>query len=601
MTRGATSSRFLGVLATLLSTSLASSAAVDFRRDVAPILASKCLGCHNAQQSKGGFRLDTPEQLFQSGSRKNTPVIPGKPEQSYLLTLLQTTDLKQTLLIQQHADWVLSLVFTLDNHRLISASRDRSSRVFLTGNGDLDATFSEHTAAHAGAGLTRETDKIVSGRRDHRLLPWNLFDGRKSSDHALLKSEIVAVSSQGSHVLAATADGSVHHFLPPKKSGQGPMEPHPTRVRALGIDSSGAFGASGSRDGEVRLWDLEKNLLRTKFIASPSGVTSVATDPANGLKSISSINRTTRTFVLATHGLDRIPLASGTLRLPKGGHIQGIQLKSDHKDGTETFFLSHDSETVGYIAIAHRAKTAKGADPAVVRQILRLPSDGRQPPLRHPGGIQLFEDFLVVGVEDNREKLRSQIQFWDVSNPLSPKIRGPLTITRESPIPKRKTAGAVGIVHRGTRFLAVVANWDSEVLDVYTSNAKPLSDEACRFDLSWSWESALANRTDWKPDQSWGKYQAINLLHDQGGRLMLAGFCTTQDNQDVIDLFEIEDTASASTRIRKVQSIAASLPEGVHFKYGGGISIEPNRMHRLLATGESLQPNGPITVSPRSL
>lgn len=52
--------------------------AVDFERDIAAILETRCLACHDAGTASGEVRLDTHEQLLQV-------ITPGKPEQSLLL------------------------------------------------------------------------------------------------------------------------------------------------------------------------------------------------------------------------------------------------------------------------------------------------------------------------------------------------------------------------------------------------------------------------------------------------------------------------------------------------------------------------------------
>ena len=56
----------------------------DFERDVAPILRSRCLGCHNETERSGGLDLSTAAGLSQGGD--SGPVIePGRPGESYLI------------------------------------------------------------------------------------------------------------------------------------------------------------------------------------------------------------------------------------------------------------------------------------------------------------------------------------------------------------------------------------------------------------------------------------------------------------------------------------------------------------------------------------
>lgn len=58
---------------------------VDFQRDVAPIFAASCLGCHGPKKQRSGFRVDRREDFFASGS---TLIVPGKAGESRLIAIV---------------------------------------------------------------------------------------------------------------------------------------------------------------------------------------------------------------------------------------------------------------------------------------------------------------------------------------------------------------------------------------------------------------------------------------------------------------------------------------------------------------------------------
>ena len=62
----------------------ASAAKIDFDRDVRPILAAHCVGCHGPDKQKGGFRLDDRKALLEGGNG-GAAVVVGKSADSRLV------------------------------------------------------------------------------------------------------------------------------------------------------------------------------------------------------------------------------------------------------------------------------------------------------------------------------------------------------------------------------------------------------------------------------------------------------------------------------------------------------------------------------------
>jgi hypothetical protein len=67
----------------------AGAAGVSFEKDVAPILASRCLGCHGDENARGDLRLDTFGGII-AGSG-GALVVPGKPQESVLVERITAT------------------------------------------------------------------------------------------------------------------------------------------------------------------------------------------------------------------------------------------------------------------------------------------------------------------------------------------------------------------------------------------------------------------------------------------------------------------------------------------------------------------------------
>jgi mono/diheme cytochrome c family protein len=70
----------------------APAGAVDFYRQVQPILEAKCYGCHTGGKAKGGLRLDDLASVLKGGKNDGPAVTPGKPGSSALLARVKATD-----------------------------------------------------------------------------------------------------------------------------------------------------------------------------------------------------------------------------------------------------------------------------------------------------------------------------------------------------------------------------------------------------------------------------------------------------------------------------------------------------------------------------
>ena len=69
------------IVAAVLGTSLSSFGAVDFYKQVYPILKESCISCHGPKKQKGKLRLDTAEWIMK-GVKGDAVVVPGKPAES---------------------------------------------------------------------------------------------------------------------------------------------------------------------------------------------------------------------------------------------------------------------------------------------------------------------------------------------------------------------------------------------------------------------------------------------------------------------------------------------------------------------------------------
>jgi WD40 repeat protein/mono/diheme cytochrome c family protein len=67
-------------------------AAVSYYRDVRPIFQANCQGCHQPAKAGGSLELTAFKSLLTTGDSGSPAVVPGKPEESYLIEQITPTD-----------------------------------------------------------------------------------------------------------------------------------------------------------------------------------------------------------------------------------------------------------------------------------------------------------------------------------------------------------------------------------------------------------------------------------------------------------------------------------------------------------------------------
>lgn len=102
-----TSTRFFSVLATVLVGLLslptatgeetaevpsADASAVSFARDVQPIFAKRCLGCHQHAKPQGDYVMTDFAALLSGGETGESAIVPGDPAKSYLMDQITPVD-----------------------------------------------------------------------------------------------------------------------------------------------------------------------------------------------------------------------------------------------------------------------------------------------------------------------------------------------------------------------------------------------------------------------------------------------------------------------------------------------------------------------------
>lgn len=171
---------------------------------------------------------------------------------------------------EQHADWVLGVAFHPETNLLVSASRDKTARVLDALTGELEATYQGHSDWVFAAVFSEDGKRAYSAGRDKKIHVWEIKEGKKSSETAA-EAEIYRLVSEGKELFACGTDKVVRHFKADDKVELlRALSGHEDAVYALAFHARSRRLASGSHDGEIRIWNADTGEKVLAFKATPN-------------------------------------------------------------------------------------------------------------------------------------------------------------------------------------------------------------------------------------------------------------------------------------------------------------------------------------------
>jgi WD40 repeat protein len=173
--------------------------------------------------------------------------------------------------IEDHADWIFAIAFSPDGKRLASASRDKTCKVFDLEKKESLVTFPGHAQPVYTIAFAPDGKSVASGGEDSRIRIWNPDnDGRQVRDIGGLGGTVFRLryAPDGQTLIACSADKTVH-VLKSTGASLRKLQGHQDWIYALAVSRDGKSLASGSWDGDVRLWSLADGKLLRNFFAAP--------------------------------------------------------------------------------------------------------------------------------------------------------------------------------------------------------------------------------------------------------------------------------------------------------------------------------------------
>jgi WD40 repeat protein len=321
-----------------------------FSTRVAPVLVQKCQGCHGAEKAKGGYRVDTFEQLSKAGDGGTAPITPGHPEDSELFRRITAKDPKRRM-PQKDEALPAEQIAAIERWLRAGAKFDGPDRTAPLSV--LVASARRHPAAPAAyprpvpvlALAFRPDGKELAVGGYHEITFWDPADGRllRRVGDVARQTHGLAWSPDGTLLAAATgtpgAVGEVRlvSVENPAKTATPTTAPPQTLDRTGDVVLSVAFSpdgrrlAAGGADGAVRVYDVATGKRLLLIEQHADWVTAVAFSPDGRSIASASRDKSARVFDAATgemhsayfgndNALYAVAWDPGGKRLFTGGH-----------------------------------------------------------------------------------------------------------------------------------------------------------------------------------------------------------------------------------------------------------------------------------------
>jgi WD40 repeat protein len=233
-----------------------------------------------------------------------------------------------------HTDAVNRLAITPDGRKVVSASFDRTLKVWDLDSGTALQTLTGHTDAVKAVAVTPDGRWIVSGSKDQTLKVWDLERGLNLttlSGHTGM-IETVAVTPDSRRAVSGSWDHTLKIWDLESKKELYTLIGHAGHVEAVALTPDGRLAVSASSDKTLKIWDLDQGIELYTLAGHTDGVAGVAVT-LDGRHAISaSADRTLKIWDLRSRN------ELGTLT----GHDEEVEAVAITPDGQRAISGSRD-------------------------------------------------------------------------------------------------------------------------------------------------------------------------------------------------------------------------------------------------------------------
>lgn len=190
---------------------------------------------------------------------------------SFLAEMVNLTD---SDVLTFDSDIIYDVAISPDNKRFVSASADKTLRIWDGKGNPIGTTLNGHLDEVNTVAFSHDGETIISGSDDGRLRRWDK-DGSPIGPALTGHSEPIydlAISPDDKRIVSASLDHTVRIWDENGNAVGGPLNGHSDDVNTVAFSPDGETIVSGSEDGTLRRWDKNGTPIGSSIDSSPSGV-----------------------------------------------------------------------------------------------------------------------------------------------------------------------------------------------------------------------------------------------------------------------------------------------------------------------------------------